>query len=71
MNTMKAVRIHQQGGPEVLQYAHALTELAQQVDKGNVTPVLERVFPLAHTRQAHELGEAGHTLGKIVLDCLA
>ncbi len=51
--------------------AHALTELAQWVDKGTITPVLERVFPLAHTKQAHELGETGHTLGKIVLDCLS
>ena len=51
--------------------APTLTQLAQWVDKGNVTPVLERVFPLAHAKQAHELGEAGHTLGKIVLDCLA
>ncbi len=50
--------------------AHALTQLAQWVDKGDVTPMLERVFPLAHAKQAHELGETGHTLGKIVLDCL-
>ena len=50
---------------------HALTELAQWVDKGTITPVLEHVFPLAHMKQAHELDETGHTLGKIVLDCLS
>jgi NADPH:quinone reductase-like Zn-dependent oxidoreductase len=51
--------------------AHTLTKLAEWVDKGAVTPTLERVFPLAHAKQAHELGETDHTLGKIVLDCLA
>ncbi len=48
--------------------AHTLVELAHWVEKGLVTPVIERVFPLEHAAQAHELGEQGHVCGKIVLD---
>lgn len=48
-----------------------LTELAHWVERGLVTPVIERVFPLEHAAQAHELGEQGHVRGKIVLDTFA
>jgi NADPH:quinone reductase-like Zn-dependent oxidoreductase len=48
-----------------------LVELAGPIDKGLLTPIIEEVFPLAQTQQAHRLGEAGHVRGKLVLDTLA
>ena len=37
------------------------------VASGRVRPVVDRVFPLAEARAAHERLEAGEQLGKIVL----
>ena len=37
------------------------------IDSGRVRPVVDRVFPLADARAAHERLEAGEQLGKIVL----
>jgi NADPH:quinone reductase-like Zn-dependent oxidoreductase len=34
---------------------------------GRIRPVVDRVFPLADARAAHERLEAGEQLGKIVL----
>lgn len=48
--------------------APALLKLAQWVDRGLVTPVIEQEFPLAKAQQAHQLGEQGHVRGKIVLN---
>jgi NADPH:quinone reductase-like Zn-dependent oxidoreductase len=45
----------------------ALTEVAALVDAGALRPVVDTVLPLAEARRAHELGESGHTTGKIVL----
>jgi NADPH:quinone reductase-like Zn-dependent oxidoreductase len=42
----------------------ALTDL---VEKGLLTVTIDTVFPLADAAKAHELGESGHTTGKIVL----
>lgn len=44
-----------------------LTEIANLIDAGTVKPVVSTVLPLAEARRAHELLEAGHTRGKIVL----
>jgi NADPH:quinone reductase-like Zn-dependent oxidoreductase len=44
-----------------------LTELAKLIDEGKVRPYVESVFPLTEAAKAHELGEQGHTRGKIVL----
>jgi len=44
-----------------------LTEIASLIDAGTVKPVVSTVLPLAEARRAHELLEAGHTRGKIVL----
>ena len=44
-----------------------LSELARLVEAGTVKPVVSTVLPLADARQVHELLEAGHTRGKIVL----
>jgi NADPH:quinone reductase-like Zn-dependent oxidoreductase len=48
-----------------------LTEIASLIDAGTVKPVVSKVLPLAEARQAHELLEAGHTRGKIVLRVVA
>lgn len=45
-----------------------LEQLAALVDKGHVKPVIDTVFPLAETAQAHRLSEQGHVRGKIVLE---
>jgi NADPH:quinone reductase-like Zn-dependent oxidoreductase len=44
-----------------------LTQIARLIDAGAVKPVVSHVFPLAATRQAHELADLGHARGKIVL----
>lgn len=44
-----------------------LTRLAQLVDEGAVKPVIDTVFPLAESRQAYELLENGHPMGKVVV----
>ncbi len=44
-----------------------LAEIAKWIDSGRVKPVIDRVLPLAEARRAHELSQAGHTSGKIVL----
>jgi NADPH:quinone reductase-like Zn-dependent oxidoreductase len=44
-----------------------LSEIAGLIDAGKVKPVVSTVLPLAEARQAHELLEAGHACGKIVL----
>ena len=49
------------GSPEDFQ---AVWEL---IDAGRLRPVVDRVFPLADARAAHERLEAGEQLGKIVL----
>jgi zinc-binding alcohol dehydrogenase/oxidoreductase len=49
------------GSPEDFQ---AVWEL---IDSGRVRPVVDRVYPLAEARAAHERLEAGEQLGKIVL----
>ncbi len=47
--------------------AAQLAEIAGLIDAGKVKPIVSAVFPLAEAQQAHELLEAGHTRGKIVL----
>jgi NADPH:quinone reductase-like Zn-dependent oxidoreductase len=47
--------------------ARQLERIAALVEAGAVRPVVSHVFPLAEARRAHELSEAGHTAGKIVL----
>jgi NADPH:quinone reductase-like Zn-dependent oxidoreductase len=47
--------------------ATQLTELANLVDSGKIKPIVETVLPLSDARRAHELGQTGHTRGKIVL----
>jgi NADPH:quinone reductase-like Zn-dependent oxidoreductase len=44
-----------------------LDEIARVIDEGHVTPILAEVLPLEQARRAHELSEAGHVRGKLVL----
>jgi NADPH:quinone reductase-like Zn-dependent oxidoreductase len=44
-----------------------LEALAGLVEAGELRVHVERTFPLAEAARAHELGEAGHVMGKLVL----
>jgi NADPH:quinone reductase-like Zn-dependent oxidoreductase len=48
--------------------AAALREIAALVDAGKLKPSIEKSFPLAEARQAHEHISGGHTRGKLVLE---
>jgi NADPH:quinone reductase-like Zn-dependent oxidoreductase len=47
--------------------AEVLTEVAALVDSGKIKPEVSAVLPLQEIRKAHQMVEAGHTRGKIVL----
>jgi NADPH:quinone reductase-like Zn-dependent oxidoreductase len=47
--------------------AEVLTEVAALVDTGKIKPEVSAVLPLHEIRKAHQMAEAGHTRGKIVL----
>lgn len=44
-----------------------LTEVARLVDAGQIKPEVSIVLPLQDIRKAHQMVEAGHTRGKLVL----
>jgi NADPH:quinone reductase-like Zn-dependent oxidoreductase len=44
-----------------------LMHIAELIDAGDVRPVVETVLPLVEVRRAHEMSQAGHVRGKIVL----
>ncbi|HWX88349.1 MAG TPA: NADP-dependent oxidoreductase [Solirubrobacteraceae bacterium] len=44
-----------------------LARIARLLTEGEVRVEIARTFPLGQARQAHELSEAGHTRGKIIL----
>jgi NADPH:quinone reductase-like Zn-dependent oxidoreductase len=44
-----------------------LEELARLIDAGQLRPIVTEILPLAQARRAHELSQAGHVRGKIVL----
>jgi NADPH:quinone reductase-like Zn-dependent oxidoreductase len=47
--------------------AQTLTEVAKMVADGQIKPVVSTILPLQEIRKAHELIEAKHTQGKIIL----
>ena len=47
-----------------------LVDMGQLVDSGKVAPIVSEVFPLKEIEKAHELLEARHNHGKIVLDVM-
>jgi len=44
-----------------------MTAIAQLVNQGKLRPVVAGTFQMADAAKAHELGEAGHVAGKLVL----
>ena len=48
--------------------ATALATIAGLVDSGTVRVEVERTFPLEQAAEAHQLGEADRTRGKLVLE---
>jgi NADPH:quinone reductase-like Zn-dependent oxidoreductase len=47
--------------------ATQLTQIAAMIDSGKLKPTVTTILPLAQASRAHELSEAGHVRGKIVL----
>jgi NADPH:quinone reductase-like Zn-dependent oxidoreductase len=47
-----------------------LHDLAGLIDTNVVRPVISRILPLAQARRGHDLIEAGHVRGKVVLDVI-
>ncbi len=46
---------------------HLLQAIAQLLEEGQVKAIVGETFPLREARQAHELSQAGHGRGRIVL----
>jgi NADPH:quinone reductase-like Zn-dependent oxidoreductase len=47
---------------------HGLEQLTELIEKGALRVEVSTVLPLGEAARAHEMGEAGRTRGKIVLD---
>ncbi len=47
--------------------AAQLSEIAQLIDRGVVTPFVDAVLPLSGAHRAHALSQRGHAQGKVVL----
>ena len=47
--------------------AAQLTQIAALIDSGDIKPSVTTILPLAEAARAHELSQAGHMRGKIVL----
>jgi len=45
-----------------------LTQIGAMIDKGELSPVVSTILPLAEIRRAHELSEGRHLRGKIVVE---
>ena len=45
-----------------------LTKIAQMVDSGQLKPHVSTILPLQEIRKAHEIIEARHVHGKLVLE---
>jgi NADPH:quinone reductase-like Zn-dependent oxidoreductase len=48
--------------------AERLPLLAELVERGTITPVIDRRFPLSETAEAVRLLGAGHVRGKVVIE---
>lgn len=46
-----------------------LEEIAELIEDGDIRVHIDQVFPLEQAGEAHDLLEAGHVRGKLVLDC--
>lgn len=45
-----------------------LAELGKLLQDGTITPVIDRVFPLAQAKEALAHSEAGHAVGKVIIE---
>jgi len=45
-----------------------LQTLAEWCEKKKLRPVLDRIFPISQTQEAHRYAEKGHARGKIVIE---
>jgi NADPH:quinone reductase and related Zn-dependent oxidoreductases len=45
----------------------AVQQLFDFIDKYQVNVTPNKIFDLAHTREAHEYLESGHSLGKVIV----
>jgi NADPH:quinone reductase-like Zn-dependent oxidoreductase len=48
-----------------------LDELARLIDVGQLRPIVSQILPLSDARKAHEVSQAGHTRGKLVLQVVS
>ena len=46
---------------------HVLAEIGELIESGRFAPPHVRTFPLAEIAEAHQVSEAGHVRGKLVL----
>ncbi|PSB16966.1 hypothetical protein C7B76_10780 [filamentous cyanobacterium CCP2] len=44
-----------------------LTYLKEQIEAGNIQPVIDRTYPLSEIAAAHTYSETEHAVGKIVI----
>lgn len=74
--TMKAVVLHQYGGPQALNYEaprpeprddEVLIRVTRLIDDKKLTPVVTQGFPLSEVAKAQDQIATRHTRGKIVL----
>ena len=60
--------LSQQGSPLVSNTKQAdLIVLKEMIEAGNVTPVIDKIYPLAETREAFTYASQGHAQGKVVI----
>jgi NADPH:quinone reductase-like Zn-dependent oxidoreductase len=66
--TAEAARLGVRAEVMLVEADHAgMTAIAGLVAEGRLRPVIAAAFPLADAAKAHELGDAGHVAGKLVL----
>ena len=65
---LTAVFVRQQGKPFVASTNSAdLAVLAELIDAGKVTPVIDRTYPLSDASGAFRYLDEGHARGKVVI----
>jgi len=69
ISSPEAARDHGVRGEGVMVHPDAaqLTQIAALIDAGTLKPTVTTILPLAEAAHAHELSQAGHVRGKIVL----